>query len=342
MTYSVFAVDANTLSPSGCSAYTYTLNGFLPYLREPWYQFSEQAVDDVAKNGNTNPAFPFLTGHGGANQVVPFGFLGVRTDKSILYINPSLPPQIPYVKVRNFHFAGATLAATMNTTHTRLTRLKTPPSANLVDFYANTTMPFAIGAPASTSPDETCTIAVGQTVTIANRLYWKNPTEASNLLQCLPVTSDDSYVAGQFPVAAIDGARSTAWQPASNETTSVLVNMTSVAASPVSSLFFDWGLRPPTSVTVYLGNDTDSCGGTGGKGTEINVGAITPSLPYDAATASSPSALAVAPVVGNTTTVQVASGIWSGNYARLEIEGCWEEDGEGATVNEFVIVGGSS
>jgi hypothetical protein len=51
MTYSVFAIDANALSPSGCAAYTYALNSFLPYLRAPWYQFSEQAVDDPAKNG---------------------------------------------------------------------------------------------------------------------------------------------------------------------------------------------------------------------------------------------------------------------------------------------------
>ncbi|KAF4629958.1 hypothetical protein G7Y89_g8180 [Cudoniella acicularis] len=99
MTYSVFAVDANALSPSGCSAYTYTLNGFVPYLRAPWFQFSEQAVDDVALNGDTNPAFPFLTGHGGANQVVPFGFLGIRTDQPVLYLNPSLPPQISNLKV---------------------------------------------------------------------------------------------------------------------------------------------------------------------------------------------------------------------------------------------------
>jgi hypothetical protein len=51
MTYSIFAVDANALSTSGCSAYTYTLGGFLPYLRAPWYQFSEQANDDFATNG---------------------------------------------------------------------------------------------------------------------------------------------------------------------------------------------------------------------------------------------------------------------------------------------------
>jgi hypothetical protein len=51
MTYSIFSVDANALSPSGCAAYTYALNGFLPYLRAPWYQFSEEAIDDPTENG---------------------------------------------------------------------------------------------------------------------------------------------------------------------------------------------------------------------------------------------------------------------------------------------------
>ena len=341
MTYSVFAVDANALSPSGCAAYTYTLNGFLPYLREPWYQFSEQAVDDVSKNGDTNPAFPFLTGHGGANQVVPFGFLGVRTDQPILYINPSLPPQIPNVKVRNFYFAGATLAATMNTTHTRITRLKTPSSANLVDFYADIALPFVVGTPGSDVSGQNYSLAIGQTLTIPNRLYWQNLSQASNLLQCLPVTSKDSYVAGQFPVAAIDGASSTAWQPESNGTSSLLVDMTTVAAAPVSGIFFEWGLRPPTSAIVYLANDTDSCNGVAGTVIEINIGSISPNLPYNA-TASAESSQAVEPVVSNTTTVEVFGGVWSGKYAKLEIEGCWEEDGEGATVVEFVLIKGSS
>jgi len=341
MTYSAFAVDANALSPSGCSAYTYTLNGFLPYLREPWYQFSEQAVDDVSLNGNTNPAFPFLTGHGGANQVVPFGFLGVRTDQPILYINPSLPPQIPQVKVRNFHFAGATLAATMNTTHTTITRLRTPSSANLVDRYSDTTLPIAVGAPGSVPSNQTYNLAINQAVTIPNRLYWKNLTQASNLLQCLPVHSTDSYVPGQFPVAAIDGSRSTAWQPASNASTSLLVDMTSVPAAPVTGIFFDWGIRPPRSAVVYLGNHTSACGGLDGEVVVINIGSISPSLPYNA-TLEALSSQTVVPVTGNTTTVEVAGGIWSGAYARLEIEGCWAEDGEGATVGEFVLIGGGS
>jgi hypothetical protein len=337
MTYSVFAVDANALSPSGCSAYTYTLNGFLPYLRAPWFQFSEQAVDDVALNGNTNPAFPFLTGHGGANQVVPFGFLGIRTDQPVLYLDPSLPPQISHVKVRTFYYAGATLSASMNTTHTTLTRLSTPASAGVIDLYGNTTLPFFVGTPGSQTTDYN--LAINQTVTVPNRLYWQNLTHASNLLQCLPVTSEDAYAPGQFAQAAIDGATSTRWQPATNESASLLVNMTTVPSHPVSGIFFDWGARPPKNVIVEFGNSTDG-ESLFGTGIVIEIDGITPDVPYDAA-AYAASSQQVVPVTGNTTTVDVEGGAWSGDYVKLIVEGCWEDDGEGATVGEFVLIGAS-
>ncbi|KAM3075170.1 alpha,alpha-trehalase ath1 [Clarireedia jacksonii] len=339
MTYSIFAIDANALSQSGCSAYTYTLNGFLPYLRAPWYQFSEQAVDDITTNGGTNPAFPFLTGHGGANQVVPFGYLGIRTDQPSLFLNPSLPPQISNIKVRTFHYAGATLSATMNTTHTVLTRHS---STGLNDRYANTSLPFVVGDPTSTSSDSTnYSIFVNETVTIPNRLYFQNLTTAKNLLQCLPVTSASSYAAGQFPVAAIDGATSTRWQPSTNSTASLLVNMTTVDPTPVSSIFFDWGARPPKQARVYLGNQTTEDGQVYGSEWMITVDGIEPSLPYNT-TEASRSTDSVKPVVGNTTTLKVEGGAWSGGYVRLEVEGCWVEDGVGATVGEFVLIGGSS
>ncbi|KAH8685776.1 glycoside hydrolase family 65 protein [Tricladium varicosporioides] len=337
MTYSIFAVNSNALSPSGCSAYTYTLNGFLPYLRAPWFQFSEQAVDDVTLNGNTNPAFPFLTGHGGANQVVPFGFLGVRTDQPVLYINPSLPPQIPSVKIRKFYYAGATLSATMNQTHTLITRLSTPSHAGVSDKYENGSLPLIVGTPDSPkSPSTPYNIVINQTITISNRLHWKKNTYTNNLLQCQPVSSSDAYAAGQFPQAAIDGATATRWQPATNETASLLVNMSSIPPSPISGMFFDFGARPPKSAVVFLGNMSN---GEVIYGNEvvINVDGIQPNLPYNMAAALE-SNEEVVPVVGNTTTLAVAGGVWSGNYARLVVEGCWEGDGVGATVGEFVII----
>jgi hypothetical protein len=338
MTYSVFAVDANGLSPSGCSAYTYTLNGFIPYLRAPWFQFSEQQVDDFNTNGGTNPAFPFLTGHGGANQVVPFGYLGIRTDQPELYINPSLPPQIPNVKVRTFYFGGATLSASMNSTHTLLTRNVTSSSVSLIDKWGNRTLPLIVGTPnAASSQNINYSLAIGETLTIPNRLYWRNVTYANNLIQCLPITTEDAYVPGQFPIAALDGASATSWQPASNETASILVNMTSIPPSPVSGLYFDWGIRPPKNVSVYIGNMTD--GETiFGNEIVITVDGVEPSLPFDAVAAAM-SDQNVTPVVGNSTTVAVAGGAWSGDYVRLVVEGCWEEDGEGATVGEFALLG---
>ncbi|KAF2712049.1 glycoside hydrolase family 65 protein [Pleomassaria siparia CBS 279.74] len=73
MTYGAFSIVANGISPSGCSSYTYNLYSTQPYVRNPWFQFSEQLNDDFTSNGGTNPAFPFLTGMGGANRVAIFG-----------------------------------------------------------------------------------------------------------------------------------------------------------------------------------------------------------------------------------------------------------------------------
>jgi hypothetical protein len=338
MTYAIFAINANTLSPSGCSAYTYTLGGSLAYLRAPFFQFSEQNDDNIVTNGNQNPAFPFLTGHGGANQVSPYGFLGIRTDQPTLFINPSLPPQIPYLRLRNFHFAGATLAASQNSTYTTLTRLATPPEAGLIDAYANTTMPITVGSPSAVAENQTViTLAINQTAYVPNRLFWQEITVEGNLLQCLPATSEDNYAPGQFPVAAIDGATATRWQPQTNETASILVNMTGVSPSKIGTLFFDWGARPPRSALVEFGNMTD---GEIIYGNEVRftIDNIEPSLPFNA-TEALLSAEKVVPVTGNTTAISTAGETHSGEYVRLTITGCWQEDGAGATVGEFVVMG---
>jgi hypothetical protein len=292
--------------------------------------------------GGTSPAFPFLTGHGGANQVVPFGFLGLRTDQVVLYINPSLPPQIPQVKIRRFYFAGAGLSAYMNQTHTTLTRFSTANVTSVSDFYANKTMPFILGVPGSES-QTVYQIAVNGTVTVPNRRYFTNLTDPKNLLQCLSVTSEDAYAPGQFPVAAIDGATATRWQPAKNTSSSILVNMTTISYQRIAGVFFDWGLRPPRNVTIYVGNETiiDGKGEAElwGRAWEIPVDGISPSLPYNPGAAASETIADIKPYVGNSTTAVLGVEVWTGDYVRLEIEGCWEDDGAGATVGEFVLLG---
>ena len=60
----------------------------------PFYQFSEQTSDNYALNGNRNPAFSFLTGHGGFLQIFTHGLTGYRFRRDVFYLNPTLPPQL--------------------------------------------------------------------------------------------------------------------------------------------------------------------------------------------------------------------------------------------------------
>lgn len=339
MTYSVFAINEATMGGGGCSAYTYTLNGIVTYLRAPWYQFSEQANDDYETNGGTNPAFPFLTGHGGANQVVPFGFLGLKTDQPVMYIDPSLPPQIPYVRVRTFYFAGAGFNVSINQTHTNITRISTADVDTIIDKYANTSMPFMQGYPSDLRPDVAYNISINQTIVLSNRVYNVSDVHENNMLQCVPVTSTDSYEPGQFPQAAIDGVAATRWQSTTNDTSTLLVNTSTIAYRPVDHIYIDWGSRPARTITVIISNSTSS----NSSATSVNPGTsrftidVEVSNPYNETAA----ALAIVqPYVGNSTYHDFSTysaSIWSGDYVLLEVSGCWVADGAGATVGEFEV-----
>lgn len=338
MTYSMYSISANALSPSGCSSYTYALNGFKPYTRAPWYQFSEQQVDDVTANGGTNPAFPFMTGAGGWHQVGPMGWLGARLVEEQLIIRPALPPQIPTASIRTIIYGGAGIKATMNYTHTTITRVDVSRylSANSSYPYANTTMPFTVGF--SIESGQNMTISLGQTLTIENRQYFDNVTTTGNLAQCLPVSSNETYQPGQFPLAAIDGAASTRWQPTSRNYSSFTIDMSSIPYQPLSGVSFDWGSRPAERARVIFWNATASSNGTYSNSSEVN----TQTIDITSIAISSPLNLdteaIVQPYVGNMSEYAFAHQVWSGQYAELEIYGCQLDGDElGATVAEFNI-----
>jgi hypothetical protein len=42
MTYAIFSIAASSISPSGCSPWTYDVWSSQPYTRAPWFGFSEQ------------------------------------------------------------------------------------------------------------------------------------------------------------------------------------------------------------------------------------------------------------------------------------------------------------
>ncbi|KAF2724571.1 carbohydrate-binding module family 32 protein [Polychaeton citri CBS 116435] len=333
MTYGVFSIVANQYSPSGCSAFTYDLYGTRPYVRAPWLQYSEQLIDDPAVTG-FHPAFPFLTGSGGALRVSVFGYLGLRLELDSFHVNPNLPPQIANLDFRTLYWQGWPVNATANRTHTTLSRGETPlATANTT--FADSDIPVTVGQ------DETVLLlGFNNTLTIENRNIGAVKTVPGNVAQCLPVTTDSEYSDGQFPLAAVDGAVSTKWQPAYLNTSASITVQLSEPFVPITEVRFDWAQNVPASFSVSFSNSTNSTNAVNvTSSSDIDV-----SSPYDASTAD-----AIVPYSSNTTNVTLDSPVWSGRYATLTISGnqalegtADERNGTGATVAEFALVAADS
>ncbi|KAL9001408.1 MAG: hypothetical protein Q9188_005464 [Gyalolechia gomerana] len=331
MTYAIFSIAASEVDPSGCSSYTYQQYSEQPYARAPWFQFSEQLLDDYTSNGGTHPAFPFLTGHGGANQVTLFGYLGLRlTPDFTLHLNPSLPPQIPNLKYRTFYWQGWPISAVSNQTHTILTRLHEPyPAANQT--YTNTSIPVQIGNDDSTTQQ----LPPNGTLILPNR---NTPNIASingNIAQCLPVSSPDTYQPGQFPFSAVDGSATTKWQPDfANTSQSITVSLSSSSYQPIQAFYFDWAQSPPSNISVFFHNSSQST--DDGAITVIDSAEIDISNPYDAN-----STFLIVPYSSNTTSITLPAPVYSGRFATLAIQGNQNDtlgNGTGATVAEWAVL----
>ena len=353
MTWAFFSIIANEISPSGCSAYTYAQYSYQPYARAPFYQLSEQLNDDASTNGGTHPAYPFLTGHGGANQVGLFGYLGLRMlPDDILHVDPNLPPQIPYLKYRTFYWRGWPISAWSNQTHTTISRASDSDPLDVADKrFAN------VSITVNTGPLDNATVyhlPMQGALVIPNRQIGSKNTYPGNLVQCQPVESSGDVVPGQFPIAAVDGASSTKWQPqfAANVSYITVTLAEEEIGNLVSGFYFDWAQAPPTNATVIFHNntlaDTSEISTSGYNGTEYAVvyssSEIDLSSPY---IASKTNLDEIAIPVGNTTNVTLSSAIPASRYASLLITGNQALDevdveaknGTGATVAEWVIIG---
>ena len=332
MTYAIFSIVASAVDSSGCSAYTYQQYSSQPYARAPWFQFSEQLTDNFEENGGTHPAYPFLTGHGGANQVTIFGYLGLRLTPSwTLHISPSLPPQIPNLKYRTFYFHGWPISASSNQTHTTLNRLATPfETANTT--FANTSIDVTIDGTDNPSP---YVLPPNGTLVVPNRQTANFKTVEGNIAQCAPASSPEEFQPGQFPISATDGAASTKWQPAiSNITTSLVLNLASIGFQPVRALFFDWAQNVPVKFTVLFHNSSNADDEGAVEVTRQDQVEI--STPYDEAGAAD-----VKPYASNTTNVTLETSVYTGLFATLKVQGNQADaapNATGATVAEWAIV----
>ncbi|KAJ6115254.1 hypothetical protein N7486_001032 [Penicillium sp. IBT 16267x] len=350
MTWAIFSIVANDMSPSGCSAYTYAQYAFRPYVRAPFYQMSEQLIDNSTTNGGTHPAFPFLTGHGGSNQVVLFGYLGLRLmPDDILHIDPNLPPQIPYLKYRTFYWRGWPISAWSNFTHTTISRACSAPLSTADQRFANTSITISAGSASNLTSYQ---LPLVGSVVIPNRQVGSVNTVAGNLVQCQPVDSLDSYEPGQFPISAVDGAASTKWQPSlAANWSSITVSLGAEKGSMVTGFYFDWAQAPPMNATVIF-HDTNIQDVLTSYPSSENIhytvattlNGIALSDPYNAQTTNLD---IVAIPTGNTTNVTLPSPIPAAQFASLLIKGNQGLDavdvqfnnGTGATVAEWAILG---
>ena len=342
MTYAIFSIVASEVDTAGCSAYTYQQYSEQPYSRAPWFQFSEQLTDNFEENGGTHPAYPFLTGHGGANQVTVFGYLGLRLSPDFtLHIAPSLPPQIPYLRYRTIYFHGWPISAFSNQTHTVLTRLAN--SLGIANStFANT--PISVSVSNASGSEDAYDLSPNGTVTVANRLTSQNKTVSNNIAQCQPISSPDDFLPGQFPISANDGASSTKWEPrTANVTSTLTLNLNTVPIQPITGFFFDWAQVVPVSFAVYFHNDTLPTGFSGQANGVTNVASqdmVQVDKPYDEAVVN-----VIRKYTSNTTNVELDSPVYSGRFATLQIKGNQADPAEnatGATVAEWAIIGQGS
>lgn len=333
MTWAMFAISAADLSPTGCAAYTYFMYASQPYLREPYYQFSEQMNDDITTNGNTNPAFTFLTGHGGFLQIPTHGFTGYRPRLDAFYLDPSLPPQLKGLEVKGMKHQGAVFNVAIGPVHTTITRVA-PRKSHLhrrTDDNSTMTADSRNSAPVLVRIASRNALAgdhplrVGQSLVIPTRRPDLNaPDIPGNKAQCKPAVSDSTWVSGQFPLAAVDGSNATVWQPSTTKPSSLTVDLQS--ATKIKGVSFNWAKYPPNSWAVQVGS------AQGGPWKEVAASKdVKISEPYD-----EEESLVVTRHIGNVT-VSMLPKVVEARWVRLVIEGSKGTEG-GATVAQFGIL----
>lgn len=252
MTYAIFAIDKAQLAYQGCGAYSYLAYAHQPYIRRPFYQFSEQQLDNATINGGTNPAFPFLTGHGGYLQTFTHGFTGFRPREDTLYLDPSLPPQLKdgYM-LKGLKFQGGVFDVNVTLTNTTITRRPNKIESLSMSKDNVTSGPITVQIGSRNEKAGNFSLRVNDTLTIPTYRSDANSTLfEGNVAQCVPVGSKEPWTSGHFPFSANDGDNSTFWQPLNGSESSITVDLGS--SQSFSSLYFLWGANPPKSLSVGI------------------------------------------------------------------------------------------
>jgi hypothetical protein len=184
MTDAIHSIASAAVDAPGCSAYTYMLRSYQPFLREPYLQFSEFAPINL-----TATSYDFLTGVGGFMQEFLYGFSGYRPLVDAVRLDPNLPPQLAGITLRNMVWQGRTFTLHIGPKETSVT--------------LNSGAPLPVLTPGGSK-----TAQAGVALIIPTRRSDLQPTD--NLARCRQITATSS-LPGSPAVAAVDGSPATAW-----------------------------------------------------------------------------------------------------------------------------------
>jgi trehalose/maltose hydrolase-like predicted phosphorylase len=225
MTDAIHSIAAAAIGAPGCSAYTYLLRSYQPFLREPYLQFSEFAPVKL-----TATAYDFLTGVGGFMQEFLYGFSGFRPQVDTVRLDPSLPPELAGITLTNLTWQG------------RIFTVHIGPQETSVTLNSGAPLPVV-------TPGGAKTIEAGTPLIIPTRRPDLEPTE--DLARCQQIAATSS-LPGSPVVAAVDGSPATAWTAAEPQ---AKLTVDLAAATTLGTIKVLRGNRDPFPYTVEASTD---------------------------------------------------------------------------------------
>src|SRR5690349_4654870 len=179
MTDAVSSIVASQLRLPGCPAFTFTRRSIDPFMRAPYFQFSE---------ARTGGAFTFTTGAGGFLQEFLYGYSGLRWRADALPLAPSLPPQLAGITLHAVHWRGRVVAIAIG------------PRSTTATLRSGAAMPVV-------TPQGRALLAPGRPLTVPTARPDLTPT--ADIARCRPVAATPATA--EPPEAADDGLVASQW-----------------------------------------------------------------------------------------------------------------------------------
>lgn len=287
MTYPVFVAAAAGLLNHGSSSQSYLYKSALPYLRQPFAQFSEQSDDNYLTNGLTQPAFPFLTANGGFLQSILFGLTGIRYSYDVdpqtkkmsrlLRFNPIQLPLLPGgIAIRNFKYMNQVFDIIIDDVNGTIVHKSGNESVRILipnrDLIHDRDINIYRGENKSASaPDglhrrDEMQYERDANGKIQGTFYILHPGEefviplfkpelniANNIAENQQITNLTAGVAGDVGFSALDGNNYTHWQPElKNKTGRLLIDLGAGNEKEITGGMVLWGQRPAKNFTISI------------------------------------------------------------------------------------------